>query len=113
MKNLLDPRDYRWTPHFTANDPFSAMVCRSDPLPVAVGAVFFDETLFDAMDWTTNGEQFSYYGTGRITQYSAVQLDNGSILFCMISGHSFGGTNSENDDIAMQYYMATPLQKVA
>lgn len=103
MKTLLDPRNYRWVQRDNRKSPFAGMLS-TEKLPVSLGEVFFDRTFFQDMDGFRNGVCFSYWSYCSVTEYSAVQLDNGSILFCLMNGHSFGGTDHDDDEVSMEYY---------
>jgi hypothetical protein len=109
MSQRLDARNYYWRTYEPAvNSVFAAFVQPATDVPRAVGEVRFDEATLDQLDYDTHGIRWSYYGAGRIEEYAAVLLDNGHVLFCVVSGRSFGGTFSPDDRIAMQYYDLTP-----
>lgn len=108
-KTKLDARHYEWKKLNNRNNVFAHLVQRADA-PKSTGEVFFDEETFEQMNWSTNGVSFSYYSEGSIEQYAAVSLDNGKILFCVVSGSQFAGTFDSADDIRMQYYELTKLK---
>lgn len=95
----LDATKYRWTQVNTCDNPFAGMI-QAGPLPVSVGDVRFNEATFESCNWNTSGS---------IGEYAAVQLADGDVLFCVISGYQFAGTFQSADDIRMRYYRLTPL----
>lgn len=107
----LDATQFKWEQfNLPEKDIFAAFIADDGPKERSIGEVFFDEATFEDTDWQTNGASFSYYGSGSIYQYAAVQLESGAILFCIVSGASFQGTFSEDSgSFSMRYYRLTPL----
>lgn len=102
----LDARDYKWKA-FDGRTPFAMLTLIANR--PSIGEVFFDEDTFDMMDYSYNGESFSFYGSGDINEYAAIELSDGTILFCVVSGMAFTDTFHSAEDIRMKYYFLTKL----
>ncbi len=69
----------------------------------------FDEPNEHAPTYEKNGIQFGGFGGLYVEESAALELNDGSILFCITHGRDGGDTFSSADHISMQYYMLTPL----
>ena len=103
----LDARDYKWE---SWNRAGAFDFLKQEKLPVAVKDVRFDEDTLGQMDYGKNGMNFSFYDGGCVTEHAAVLCEDGSILFCVVSGRVFTDTFHSADDIAMQYYKLTEIK---
>jgi hypothetical protein len=112
MKNitLLDARNFKWTPFAVPGQSgYFDFLKPESPKMEAKGEVFFDHRSFQLMDFSRNGISLSYYGSGSVNEYAAMELTDGRILFCIVSGSKFTDTFHSADSISMQYWMLTPL----
>lgn len=100
----LDARKFKFAPHMASKDPFAFL--RRPDRPTAVGDVEF--THVNELDIQTNDIQTGSY-TLRISQHAAVELNDGTYLFCIVYGSEFVDTYSSNNNIRMQYYSVVPL----
>lgn len=75
--------------------------------PYAVRDVLFDEKTLEKTEYSLNGAQFGFYGTGGVHEHAAVELSDGSLLFCIVYGSRFVDTFSSAENISMQYFSAT------
>jgi hypothetical protein len=107
VKNL-DASQYKWKPFSKEHGVFHHIIAREDS-PKSVGEAFFNVSSFEKCTHEKNGERWTYYGSGVIHDYAAVQLEDGDILFCVVSGAQFAGTFSPEDRISMQYYLLTHI----
>ena len=109
MKNTLDPCDYYWKKfQITENLAFGWLLKYDGPRAVEVD-LKFKENKFEEMSYIKNGMSLSYYSNGTVEEYSAVLLDNGKILFCVVRGAAFMGTNHSHERISMEYYELTKI----
>lgn len=109
MSDKLSAADYKWEELNRDRRSVFDMFVNDPNRPNIVNRVVFDEDTFSEMDYFRNRESFTYYGSGRIHEYEAVLLDDGSILFCIVSGSRFAGTFSPSDPITMRYYKLTKV----
>jgi hypothetical protein len=103
----LDPRDYRFTP-FNNNGPF-AFLKMANLTSGPTEDVKFDHYLLTETYYDPNEVSFRFYGTCSVSQQAAILLSNGDVLFCVVHGSAFAGTFDTNENINMQYYLATPI----
>jgi hypothetical protein len=98
----IDARKYRFS-KFDSSSPF-AMILAAGKGVEEVEVTHLEETYY-----TPNGVSFQFYGNGKVTESAGMLLDNGNILFCVVSGYQFTDTFHSADNISMQYYTMTPL----
>ncbi len=106
--SLYDATLYQWDA-WDASDPFAFLKHRSSA-PV-VGDVLFDKSSFAKTYRNEHKVDLCIYGTGAISEYAAVLLEDGTIQFCIVYGSVFVSTMSSNENIRMQYFTLTPLVK--
>lgn len=106
----LDARNYKWTPFLVPGHSGYFDFLKPDaPKMEAKGEVFFDGRSFERMDYSRNGLSLSFYGSGSVHEYAAMELTDGRILFCLVSGSQFTDTFNSADSISMQYWILTEL----
>ena len=100
----IDARLYNFTSHRSLG-PFGFMGLN--------GIEEVEVTNLEETERIPNGVRFSLYGTGTVTESAGMLLDDGRILFCVVSGYKFTDTFHSAEDITMEYYMMTPLESKA
>ena len=105
----LDASKYRWTEWMGADRTGAFDFLKHNQLPVAVKDITFDERTFEKTDRVRNGVHLDFYGTGSVNEYAAVLCEDGTILFCIVSGQAFSDSVSSADRIEMKYYKLAEL----
>lgn len=107
----LDATKYYFTPLYreTNTSVFDMFVKPSvEDRPSIVRSVRFNN--LENTEYGKNGTKFTYYASGTVDEYEAVELDNGKFLFCVVRGAQFGGTFSPQHNISMEYYEVTLIK---
>jgi hypothetical protein len=107
----LDATKYYFTSLYreTESNVFDMFVKpNTEDRPSIVRSVRFNN--LENTDYGKNGSKFTYYCSGTVYEYEAVELNNGKFLFCVVRGTQFAGTFASHRNIHMEYYEVTLIK---